>query len=285
MGRVAVVTDSTCDLPYELVESLGLRVVPLTVAFGDDDYIAGVTLRTDEFFEMLLASDTPPTTSQPTQAWFDEAYADCADEGVDAVVSLHCSAALSGTAAVARQAAARAVIPVEVVDSGLVGGALGLAAVAAHRAAQAGGGVDDVVAAAAAVRGAATSLIVVDTLEYLRRGGRLSGAQAVVGTALRVKPVLHITEDGRIELRERTRTWSRALERLTELATRAAAGDRVDIAIVHAVASQRAQQLWERLDPRLDVRYRLDGEIGPVVGAHVGPGAVGVAVVRVAEGR
>lgn len=281
MERVAVVTDSTCDLPYDLVESLGLRVVPLAVAFGDEGHIAGVTLRTEEFFEKLATSSRPPTTSQPARVWFDEAYADCADEGFEAVVSLHCSSALSGTAAVAREAAQHSRVPVEVVDSRLVGGALGLAALAAHRAARAGGGVNDVVEAARTVRDSSTSLIVVDTLEYLRRGGRLSGAQAVMGTALRVKPILHLTDDGRVELRERTRTWVRALDRLADLSAKAADSGLVDVAVVHSVAPQRAQQLWERIEPRLRVRHRLDGEIGPVVGTHVGPGAVGVSIVRV----
>lgn len=283
MRRIAVVTDSTCDLPEQLVDSLGLRVVPLTVAFGNEDFVAGVTLGTAEFFDKLRASGPPPTTSQPTRVWFDEAYADCADDGFDGVVSLHCSAALSGTAAVAREAASTAPLPVEVVDSRLVGGALGLAVLAAHRAAEAGGRGDEVVAAAEQVRAATTSLIVVDTLEFLRRGGRLTGAQALVGTALRVKPVLHLTDDGRIELRERTRTWSRALDRLAALVVDAAQQGLVDVAVVHAVAPERAEQLWDLISPLLRVRHRLDGEIGPVVGAHVGPGAVGVAVARVPE--
>ena len=284
MGRVAVVTDSTCDLPDQLVASAGLRVIPLTVAFGDEDFIAGVTLGTDEFFDRLRSTGTPPTTSQPTRVWFDEAYADCADDGYDAVVSLHCSGALSGTAAVAREAASIAQLPIEVVDSRLVGGALGLAVLAAHRVAQAGGSVAEVVAAAGEVRRGATSLIVVDTLEFLRRGGRLTGAQALVGTALRVKPVLHLTDDGRIEVRERTRTWSRALDRLSALVAEAAQQTLVDVAVVHAVTPDRAAQLWELLEPRLRVRHRLDGEIGPVVGAHVGPGAVGVAIAIATEG-
>lgn len=279
MARVAVVTDSTADLPTELVETLGLRVVPLSVTFGDQVLISGITLGHDEFYRRLATATRLPTTSQPAPAWFEEAYADCADDGYEAVVSLHCSAALSGTVSLARDRAARAELPVTVVDTRLVGGALGLAALAAHRVAAAGGSVASVVAGAERVRDRALSLLIVDTLEYLRRGGRLTGAQAVVGSALRVKPLLHLTDEGRLEVRERTRTWGRALDRTAELVVELAAGGPVDVLVAHAVAPDRATQLWDRLDGRVDVRERLQAVIGPIVGTHVGPGAVEVVAV------
>ncbi len=282
MERVAVVTDSTCDLPPELVESLGLRVVPLSVIFGDETLIAGVQLTPAGFYERLTASEILPTTSQPAPAWFEEAYADCADDGATQVVSIHCSAALSGTVALARDRARQARLDVEVVDSRLVGGALGAAVLAAHRVAEAGGSVAEVVAAADRVRAAAASLIVVDTLDHLRRGGRLTGAQAAIGTALRVKPILHVTPDGRVEVRERARTWSRALERVGVLAAQAAGGQPADVTVTHAVNPERAAELWEVIDRHVTVRERLETLIGPVVGSHVGPGAVGVAVVPTA---
>jgi DegV family protein with EDD domain len=281
MGGVAVVTDSTADLPPSLVESTGLRVVPLSVTFGDESLIAGVTLSTEDFYTRLAASERIPTTSQPAPVWFEEAYADCVDEGKDAVVSIHCSSALSGTVGLARDRSARIPIPIEVIDSRLVGGALGLAALAAHRVAEDGGTVRAVVAAAERVRAAAQSLIVVDSLDHLKRGGRLTGAQAVFGTAMRVKPLLQLTDEGRVEVLERTRTWSRALDRVAELAVEAAAGTPVDLVIVHAVAPERADELTTRLTARLEVREHYRTLIGPIVGTHVGPGAVGVAVVPV----
>jgi len=279
MGGVAVVTDSTADLPTALVESIGLRVVPLSVTFGDESLIAGVTLSREDFYARLTETDRIPTTSQPAPVWFEEAYADCVDDGKDAIVSIHCSSALSGTVGLARDRGARMPIPVEVIDSRLVGGALGLAALAAHRVAEDGGSVEAVVAAAERVRRAARSLIVVDSLDHLKRGGRVTGAQAALGTAMRVKPLLHLTAEGRVEVLERTRTWSRALDRVTELAAEAAAGASVDMVVVHAVAPDRADELTERLSARLDVRERHHTLIGPIVGTHVGPGAVGVAVV------
>lgn len=263
----------------ELVASIGLRVVPLSVTFGDRTYTSGVDLQTERFYELLASDPRRPTTSQPAPAWFEEAYADCVDDGYDAIVSVHCSAALSGTVALARDRAAGVPIPVEVVDSKLVGGSLGLAALAAHRAADAGGSLAEVVEAADRVRRSATSLIVVDTLEHLKRGGRLTGAQAMVGTALRVKPLLHLTEQGRVEVLERTRTWRRAFDRVIELVVGAAGEDPVDVVVVHAVAAERAAQLSERLDEALEVAERIEAPIGPIVGTHVGPGAVGVAVV------
>ena len=283
-ASVAVVTDSTCDLPHTLVEEVGLRVVPLSVAFGDQTMIAGVELSTEGFYARLAASEVLPTTSQPAPAWFEEAYADCADDGFTHVVSLHCSAALSGTVALARDRARQAPVDVEVVDSRLVGGALGQAALAAHRVAQAGGSVAEVVAAAERVRTTSVSLIVVDTLDHLRRGGRLTGAQAAIGTALKVKPILHVTSEGRVEVRERTRTWNRAIERVVDLAAEAAAGRPVDATVTHALAPDRAAQLWAALEEAVEVRGRLETLIGPVVGTHVGPGAVGLVVVPVAEG-
>lgn len=282
MARVAVVTDSTCDLPPDLVESLGLRVVPLSVTFGEETLIAGVQLTPTDFYARLAASETLPTTSQPAPAWFEEAYADCADDGYTHVVSLHCSAALSGTVALARDRARRAEVDVEVVDTRLVGSALGAAALAAHRVAEEGGSPDEVIAAAERVRAGAASLIVVDTLEHLRRGGRLTGAQAAIGTALKVKPILHLTPDGRVEVRERARTWARALERVGALAAEAAEGRPVDVTVAHAVAPARAEQLWAVVERHVQIGQRLETLIGPVVGSHVGPGAVGVVVAPAA---
>jgi DegV family protein with EDD domain len=278
MGGVAVVTDSTADLPRDLVEELGIRVVPLSVTFGSETFISGVTIDHAGFYERLGASTQLPTTSQPTPAWFEEAYADCADDGLDAVVSLHVSSALSGTVALARARAKEAELPVEVVDTRLVGGSLGLAVLAAHQVAEAGGDVAEVVEAAERVRRHVTSLLVVDTLDYLKRGGRLTGAQALMGSMLRVKPLLHLTE-GRVEVLERARTWSRALTRVADLVAEVGEEGPVDVVVTHAVSEERADEVWDRIEGRVEIARRLEANIGPIVGTHVGPGAVGVAVL------
>jgi DegV family protein with EDD domain len=282
MAGVAVVTDSTADLPRDLVEELGIRVVPLSVTFGTETFISGVTIDPPTFYDRLVRSHELPTTSQPSPAWFEEAYADCVDDGLDGAVSLHVSSALSGTVGLARDRAERAGLPVEVVDTRLVGAPLGLAVLAAHRVATGGGDVSAVTRAAERVRAHVTSLLVVDTLDYLRRGGRLSGAQAMVGNVLRVKPLLHLV-DGRVEVRERTRTWSRALDRVAELVVEGAGGRPVDVVVAHAVAEERAAEVWERIEERVEVASRLEAMIGPIVGTHVGPGAVSVAAVPAEE--
>ena len=279
MTRVAVVTDSTTDLPHDLVAAIGLRVVPLSVTFGDATFVSDVTIETAEFYRRLASSDTRPTTSQPSPASFEDAYAACVADGAEAIVSVHCSAALSGTVTLAREVAKTVPIPVEVVDSRLVGGVLGLAALAAHRCATHGGSVAQVTAAIERVRERAVNVLAVDSLEYLRDGGRLSGAQAAIGSVLRVKPLLHLTHDGRVEVRERTRTWKRALDRIVEIVAAAADGGVVDVMVVHAVAPDRADELLARLDGRVEMGERLTALIGPVVGAHVGPGSVGIAAV------
>jgi DegV family protein with EDD domain len=278
MGSVAVVTDSTADLPRELAEELGIRVVPLSVTFGTETFISGVSIDPPRFYERLVRSPELPTTSQPTPAWFEEAYADCVDEGHACAVSLHVSGALSGTVSLARDRARRAELDVEVVDTRLVGAPLGLVALAAQRAADAGGDMGAVLGAAERAAERVTSLLVVDTLDYLRRGGRLSGTQAMVGNVLRVKPLLHLV-DGRVEVRERTRTWSRALDRVADLVSEAAAGAPVDVVVAHAVAEERAAHLWERIEDRVEVASSMQTMIGPVVGTHVGPGALSVAAI------
>ena len=282
MPGVAVVTDSTADLPPELVEALGLRVVPLSVNFGDASFIAGVTMGPEEFYARLAGSDRRPTTSQPSPSAFDEAYQHCVDEGAESIVSIHCSAALSGTVSLAGEAAKAVGVPVEVVDSRLVGGVLGLAVLGAHRIAAGGGSAREVLAEVQRVQDRGVNVLAVDSLDHLRRGGRLSGAQTAIGTALRVKPLLHLTPEGRVEVRERTRTWRRALDRIVEIVATSCGDGAVDLIVVHAVAEERGDELLSRLEERVPVGARLKAMIGPVVGTHVGPGAVGVAAVPAA---
>ena len=245
---VAVVTDSTCDLPAEVTDDLGVRVVPLSVLFGSRRAFSRVSVTDEEFYAELAEADELPTTSQPSAPWFEEAWADARDAGHDAVVSLHLSAELSGTVDRARALAPDAPLPVTVVDSRQVSGGLALQVLAAVRTAAAGGGVEDVVATIDAVRARTVSLLVVDTLTYLRRGGRLSASAALVGTALRMRPLL-VVEDGRIEL-----------------------------LVAHALAPERAAEVLAAVREQVDVVGHREVVIGPVVGTHTGPGAVGIAL-------
>lgn len=282
MAGIAVVTDSTADLPAKLAEERGLRVVPMSVSFGEQSYISRITITDAAFYERLRASDVVPTTSQPAPAWFEEAYADAADEGCDGVVSVHVSAELSGTTDLARQLAAAAPLPVEVVDSRQVGGGLALAVLAAQRCAGEGGDLETVARTARTEAERSATFVVVDTLEYLKRSGRVSGARALVGSVLRVRPVL-ATADGKVEVIDRARTFSSALRTLVDHAHRHIGDRPARVVITHAVAPDRAEELFAMVAERIEVVDALETVIGPILGAHAGPGTVGVSVVA-AEG-
>ncbi|MEV7212436.1 DegV family protein [Kitasatospora cineracea] len=296
-GHLALVTDSTAYLPQQAVDRHRIQVVPLSVAVGDEVFAEGVEISPKDVAE-ALRSKQRVTTSRPSPETFAAAYRAAAEAGARGVVSIHLSAELSGTAEAAQLAAAAAPIPVRVVDSRLVGMALGgcvLAAaesVAALEAARAGsapgdgdGGRDgsvadlDLVVASAEARAAGTAgFFYVDTLEHLRRGGRIGTAQALVGSALAVKPLLHLS-GGRIEPLEKVRTASRAIARLEELAVEWAAQQSVDITVHHLAAAHRAEPLAERLRERVPgLRELYVSEVGAVIGAHVGPGLLAVVV-------
>jgi DegV family protein with EDD domain len=192
---------------------------------------------------------------------------------------VHLSGQLSGTCAAARLAAEEAPGPVEVLDSGVIAMGLGFAVLAAAEVADAGGDLEAVTAAARSATERTTILFYVDTLEYLRRGGRLGAAAALLGTALAVKPILHMS-GGAVVLKEKVRTSARALARLEDLAVEAGAGG-CDLAVHHLAAGERASELRNRLVDRLgDVGNVVVSEVGAVVGAHTGPGVLGVVVVR-----
>jgi DegV family protein with EDD domain len=221
------------------------------------------------------------STSRPTPAEFAAVYREALEDGADGVVSLHLSRELSGTWDSARLAAAEVGAgSIRVVDSRSAAMGLGFAVLAAAEAAAKGGSREEVYAAAVGTAEHTTTLFYVDTLEHLRRGGRIGAAQALLGTALSVKPILHVRE-GRIVPLEKVRTVSKGIARLEALAVAAAGDGPADVAVHHLAAAERAALLAERLRGRLPrVRRFYASEVGAVVGAHVGPGVLGVVVVR-----
>jgi DegV family protein with EDD domain len=275
--RVAVVTDSTAYLPADVVERQALTVVPLQVVVGGRSLAEGVEITSDEVAG-ALREWRPVTTSRPSPQTFAETYRSL---GADEIVSVHLSSDLSGTADAARLAAREVAddgIAVTVVDSRSLGMGLGFVAVAAARAALDGAPAEAVARVARRLAPEVAIWLYVDTLEYLRRGGRIGAAAAVVGSALSVKPLLHLV-DGRLEPLERVRTTGRALARLEELAVREAGDREVDVAVQHLAAPERAQEVADQLAARLPKARTLHvGEVGAVVGAHVGPGMLGVVV-------
>lgn len=280
-GRIVVVTDSTASLPPEVAEERGIVVVPLQVVIGATVYDEGPGGATPEMVAEALHEFRPVSTSRPAPAVLGEVYARAAADGADAVLSVHLSAEMSGTYESALLAARDSSVPVTVVDSREVGVATGYAALAAADVIDAGGSVEEAAEAARRRAERATSLFYVDTLEYLRRGGRIGATAALLGGALSVKPLLRI-DDGRVVSLERVRTTSRALTRLEDLVVEAAGDAAVDVCVSHLANPDRAGDLAGRLGARLaanlEGRQVWCGELGAVLGAHVGPGMVAACV-------
>lgn len=277
MSRVAVVTDSTAYLPDGVAEKHGIVVVALHVVLGDWTGKESVEVSPAEVAAALRERRVQVSTSRPTPSELAAAYR---ATGASEIVSVHLSSALSGTADSARLAAQDVAvdgIEVRVVDSRSIAMGLGFAVVAAAEAATGGASLDHVVAAAEVDT---TTLFYVDTLELLRRGGRMTATSALMGAALAVKPLL-VVRDGTVVLLEKVRTFSKALARLEHLVVEAAGDGPVDVAVHHLAAPARAAQLAEELRVTLPgLQSMYVSEVGAVVGAHVGPGLLGVVVWR-----
>ncbi|HEX4688033.1 MAG TPA: DegV family protein [Nocardioides sp.] len=278
-GKAVVVTDSTASLPPEVLDRRGIVVVPLQVVIGATVYDEGPGGATPEMVAQALKDFRPVSTSRPSPAFLTEVYAQAAADGAEEILSIHLSAEMSGTHESALLAARDAPVPVTVVDSRQVGVATGYAALSAVDVLDAGGSVADAAGAARARAEASTALFYVDTLEYLRRGGRIGAAAALFGGALSVKPLLRIDE-GRVVNLDRVRTAARALSRMEDLIVEAAGSRRVDLCVSHLAnpdrAGELAGRLAERLAENLEGREVWCGELGAVLGAHVGPGMVAV---------
>ncbi|WP_243060810.1 DegV family protein [Nocardioides sp. SR21] len=278
---VVIVTDSTASLPPEVAAERGIVVVPLQVVIGATVYDEGADGATPELVAAALKEWKPVSTSRPGPAALLEVYEKAAAGGATAIVSVHLSGDMSGTFESAQLAARDASVPVHAVDTRQVGVATGYAALAAADVLDAGGSAEEAAEAARARAEASSSLFYVDTLEYLRRGGRIGAAAALLGGALAVKPLLQI-EDGKVASLERVRTSGRALARLEELAVQAAGEQQVDVCVAHLANPDRAgvltEKLAERLAANLGGREVWCGELGAVLGAHVGPGMIAVCV-------
>jgi DegV family protein with EDD domain len=276
---VAVVTDSTASLSAAAAGADDVIVVPLQVVVDGTAYAEGVDIHPADVAAALRAHRSV-TTSRPSPQLFLDAYTRAAEGGADAVLSLHISAALSGTCESAVLAARESPVPVDVVDSASMGMGLGFAVLDAARRARAGATLGEVGAVARARAAGTTAYFYVATLEHLRRGGRIGGASALLGSALAIRPLL-VLDEGVIEPLEKVRTSARAMARLEELAVGAAqaADGPVAIAVQHLDAADRAERLAQRLRIGVPgVSEVVVAEVGAVVGAHVGPGLVAVVV-------
>ena len=277
MPDIAVVTDSTAYIPPELVEKYQIRVAPQISIWGEESYLDGVDMFPAEFYERLKTSKEIPTTSQATVASFHKIFEPLVAEGKQ-IVAVLISEKLSGTLQSAQQA--KAMFPeatIALVDSQSAAMELGFQALAAARAVQAGKTFQEVVDLAERAKQHTGVFFVVDTLEYLHRGGRIGGAARLFGTAINLKPILHV-QDGRVESFERVRTKTKAYARLLDIIQERVEGKpNIRLATLHAAAEADARGLLEEASRRLNPIETLVSEVSPAVGTHVGPGTVGLA--------
>ncbi|GAB3431559.1 DegV family protein [Actinophytocola sediminis] len=274
-GRIALVTDSTSSIPESLAAQWGITVVPTQIRIGKQ--LRAEPAVPKDLLVKALEKDLDVSTAPPDPAGFIWAYEHAA-RTADEVVSVHISSRQSETYEVARRAAERSRIPVHVIDSGTAGMSLGYAVLAAARTAGAGGGAQRVINTLAKRLEHSVELMYVDTLEYLRRGGRIGGAAAMLGSALSLKPLLTMV-NGQVAPMDRVLGAERALRKLVDTAVRRAQGRPVDVAIEHFGALARANRVLSRLRPRLsDTREVTITEVSSTIGVHVGPGAVGISI-------
>lgn len=280
MRRVSVVTDSLADLPAEFVAELDITVVPCIVRFGERVYRDRVDLSSDELYERLINGPELPQTSGPPVGAFEEVYRHLGQK-TDQILSIHIPARLSGTVSAAL--AARQALPhlrIEIVDSTNITMALGWLVVRAAQAAQAGQDMDQILAMVRKTIPRLRLLAALDTLEYAYRGGRIGKAKFIMGSLLKVKPILQILNSELLPV-ENVRTRGKALRRLVELIGEW--GPLEDVAVIHAHAPHLAEELREMLaDIHPPERIPIT-ETGPVLGTHAGPGAVGIGCVLAAD--
>jgi DegV family protein with EDD domain len=274
---LAIVTDSTANLPQELVQKHNIRVIPQILNWEGESLLDGIDIFPDAFYRRLATAREIPTTSQPSPGQFLEFFNEVA-ETADSITGIFISEPLSGTLASAHAAvASMGDYPIEIVDSRSTSLALGLLVLAGARAAEAGRNYQEV---AGIVRGLVSRLrimFVVDTLEFLHKGGRIGGAQRLLGSMLSMKPVLHL-QDGRIEPLARVRTKRKAMQHLLDVATAELAGKQnIHGAAIGAAAPEDMGYLVQQFRERVNPVEMVQNELTPVIGAHVGPGTVGLA--------
>ena len=277
---VRIVTDSTSDLPPDLASRWNITVVPCYVIIGDQSYRDGVDLSADEFYARLISGTQLPTTTQPTAADFQAVYQDLLNQGHQ-VVSIHISSKLSGTLNSAHQARAalgeEGAGSIEIVDSQLASVPLALLSISAAENAEGSASLQAIAEEAHLKIPDISCFFVPDTLEYLRRGGRIGKASAFLGSVLNVKPILSL-RDGEVHPLERTRNLPRAIRRIVELAQEKAPVSQ--LAVIYSNQREQAEAMRNDLSGLLDSEKIFVARFGPTLGTYLGPGAIGVALAR-----
>jgi DegV family protein with EDD domain len=276
--NVAVVTDSTAYIPDQALNGLDIPVIPLWLIWDDERYRDGVDIEPRAFYRRLQERDTIPSTSQPSVGEFIDFYRRVAEaKETDTIVGAYISSKISGTVASAEAAAAQVPeLNVTVIDSFSTSIGLGFVALAAAREAATGGSVADVVAAAQAVQERLTVLFVVDTLEYLHRGGRIGGAKRFLGTMLNIKPLLHLN-GGQVEAMGQVRTKRRAIAEMLNVAEERLNGGQIaEVAVIDVDNREESDTVAEKVGGRFNISTVYQTPVSPVIGTHAGPGTVGL---------
>ncbi|TDF98299.1 DegV family protein [Paenibacillus piri] len=278
MNQVRIVTDSTADIPAELRESLGIELVPLKVHFGMETYRDQIDLETAEFFEKLVASPELPTTSQPSPVEFLETFKRLTDASDDPVVSIHLSSGMSGTYQSAQLAKTMLDegADVTVIDSKSASYGFGMLVVAAAKAARSGQSKEQIIALVERMRREMKLYFLVDTLEFLQKGGRIGKAAALVGSLLNIKPILSISDAGIVYSVDKVRGQKKAMTRIIELLKHDLSERPIDIAIAYAESIDNAKPLHDLMQEHFTVESARYTRIGAVIGTHTGPGVVAV---------
>ncbi|MBS4026059.1 MAG: DegV family protein [Clostridia bacterium] len=280
---IRIVTDSTAYLSPEVISQYDISVVPLIVNFGDESFKEGEKYSNKEYYHKLKTTNLVATTSQPSSGDFFTVYKKLADEGNE-IISIHISSVLSGTLASAQ--AASTLLPeakITVIDSLSTANPLAWMVIEAAKAAQAGQTVEKITQQVENMKKNINLLFVVDTMEYLKRGGRVGGAQALLGTLLQIKPILHL-QSGRIEVFDKVRTKQKALARLISkfdsFMSNGPTMENLKVAIIHIDAEENTGILKKELEEKYPGLQVEGGELGPVIGSHAGPGTLGIAFCK-----
>lgn len=280
LSQVRIVTDSTADIPAVIREALGIAMVPLKVHFGADTYRDQMDMDADTFFAKLAGSPVLPTTSQPSPVQFVETFKQLLEESEGPIVSIHLSSGLSGTyqSAVLAKSMMEDDADITVIDSKSASYGFGALVVAAAEAARQGLGKEEILNLISRMRQEAKLYFLVDTLEYLQKGGRIGKAAALVGSLLNIKPILSVSDEGTVYSIDKVRGQKKAMARIIEL-LKQELGDRpIHLTVAHAAAMSSAEQFNELMLDHFVVKSTRYTSVGPVIGTHAGPGTVAVFV-------
>lgn len=276
--RIPIVTDSASDISPEQVNRYGITVVPITVNFADDSYADGIELTATDFYKRLTTDDVLPKTSQPSPESFKMVYEKLGQES-DTIISIHISGRLSGTLNSAEIAAREVDTEIITVDTLNASQGVALTVLTAAEAVKRGLDLKDVLAATRKSISSTFSVFYVDTLEYLKRNGRIGKAKSLLGSLLNIRPILYADKEGMVAPYDKVRGRSQVIPALLNAALKnVPPGEGVNLSIVHTNAQEHAEELLSELHKHYEISELHQGLVGPAIGAHIGPGAIGLMI-------